>query len=267
LKFYRLMMALAVVLAVELFLGARSAFAWGPGVHMYAGRYALENLALLAPQAAEFLRRWPQAFLYGCLSPDIFIGKSYLRRSAVSHSWEVGARLLEEAKCPPQTAYAYGYLSHLAADTVAHNLYVPGALSATRRRGRLSHLYWELRFEHYMADDHYREAEELLRADHHQHDLLLQQVLSARPGAFQAKKNIYLGTVRLHELRGWRQSVALVVRNSRWQLDPEAIEWLKGLASDSVVSFLRDPVQAPCAKLHPMGRAGPAAIIAPLHRR
>ncbi len=252
----RLLAAVVTILAAELVLGAREALAWGPGVHMYTGCHVLENLALVAPQLAELIGRWPESFLYGCLSPDIFIGKSYLRRSAVSHNWEVGSRLLTQAKCPPQAAYAYGYLSHLAADTVAHNLYVPGALSATRRRGRLSHLYWELRFEHYMAEDHYRRAEELLRADNQQHDLLLQQVLATSPGPFQAKKNIYRGTVRLHELRGWRESVALVVRNSRWQLDEAAVSWLQGLTTSSVVSFLNDPDAAACRKLHPMGSLG-----------
>jgi len=249
----RLVAALGAVLAAELVLGARTALAWGPGVHMFTGHHVLENLALVVPGVADLIRRWPQSFLYGCLSPDIFIGKSYLRRSAHSHSWEVGTRLLEEAKCPPQAAYAYGYLAHLAADTVAHNLYVPGALSATNRRGRLSHLYWELRFEHYMADGHYREAEDLLRADNQQHDLLLLEVLAASPGPFQAKKNIYLGSVRLHELRSWRASVALVVRNSRWQLDEAAVSWLKGLATDSVTGFLKEPTQASCRQLNPMG--------------
>ncbi len=252
-RLWRLAFLLVAAVAAELTLGARAALAWGPGVHMYTGHEVLGNLPLLAPQVAELLRTWPQSFLYGCLSPDIFIGKSYLKRSAVSHSWEVGTRLLEQAKCPPQAAYAWGYLSHLAADTVAHNLYVPSALSATRRRGRLSHLYWELRFEHYMAESHYRQAEDLLRADNRQHDLLLQEVLAARPGSFQAKKNIFLGTVRLHELRGWRESVALVVRNSRWQLDGEAVSRLKWLAVGAVMDFLQEPDQASCRRLHPMG--------------
>jgi hypothetical protein len=251
--FGRLLAMLAAVLVAELVLGARQALAWGPGVHIYTGQHVLSNLALLAPQLSELLARWPQSFLYGCLSPDIFIGKSYLRRSAVSHSWEVGTRLLAGAKCPPQAAYAYGYLAHLAADTVAHNLYVPGALSVTRRKGRLSHLYWELRFEHYMEGDLYRQAEDLLRSDNRQHDLLLQEVLAAAPGPFQAKKNIFLGTVRLHELRSWRASVALVVRNSRWQMEEEAVSWLKEKATGSVLSCLNEPNEASCLKLHPMG--------------
>lgn len=240
-------------LAADLLLGVRESLAWGPGVHLYTGQHVLNHLQLLAAPVAELLARWPQSFLYGCLCPDIFIGKSYLRRSAVSHSWEVGAKLLAAAKCPPQSAYAYGYLAHLAADTVAHNLYVPGALTATRRRGRLSHLYWELRFEHYMDRGLYRQAEELLRSDQQQHDLLLQQVLTTTPGSFQAKKNLYLGTVRLHELKGWRASVALVVKNSRWQMDEEAVAWLKDKATGSVLSCLSQPTQASCLKLHPMG--------------
>ncbi|MFH0810135.1 MAG: zinc dependent phospholipase C family protein [Pseudomonadota bacterium] len=249
----RFSLALAAVCVAELLLTTRSALAWGPGTHMYTGHQVLDNLSLLAPYVAEALRRCPRSFLYGCLSPDILIGKSYLRRSAISHSWEVGSRLTSLAKNQSQSAYACGYLAHLAADTVAHNLYVPSALSATKRRGRLSHIYWELRFEHYIDESHYREAEDLLRADNEQHDLLLQQVLAASPMPFQAKKNILLGSVRLHELRGWRRSLALVASNSRWQLDPDAVSWLKGLAVEAAVAFLREPNEARCRRLHPMG--------------
>ena len=57
--FWRRLVALAAVLGAELVVGARSALAWGPGVHMFTGHHVLENLALLAPQVAQLLGRWP----------------------------------------------------------------------------------------------------------------------------------------------------------------------------------------------------------------
>jgi len=249
------MCALGAVLALDLVLGARNALAWGPGVHVHTANFALENLQLLLPQVANLIARWPQSFLYGCLSPDIFIGKSYLSRPATSHSWPVAQRLLAQATCPPQQAFAYGYLSHLAADTVAHNLYVPGALKATRRRSRLHHLYWEIRFEHHIPAEHYRQAEAVLsEKNHRQHDLLVQRVLGVAPGSFQAKKGLLLGSVLLHELKGWQHSVALIARNSRWQFDEGAVERFKAMAARAVTGFLQDPEGADCLALNPMGQ-------------
>jgi len=47
----------------------------------------------------------------------------------------------------PLRAFAFGYLAHLAADTVAHNYFVPRQLAVTSSTSSLGHSYWESRFE------------------------------------------------------------------------------------------------------------------------
>ena len=51
------------------------ALAWGPGVHLALGNSVLGNFGALPPLIAGLLTRHHNAFLYGCLSADIFIGK------------------------------------------------------------------------------------------------------------------------------------------------------------------------------------------------
>jgi hypothetical protein len=106
------------------------ALAWGPGVHLAMGGTILENLGLVSPFIADILARHRDLFLYGCISADIFIGKGSRIHDGHSHNWDTGFALLHSARDPGLRAYAYGYLSHLAADTVAHNYYVPNILAA-----------------------------------------------------------------------------------------------------------------------------------------
>ena len=117
------MMFLAVLLVVIAL--PQDAFAWGAGIHLHLGTVALTNLNLLRPAVAAIISAYPNDFLYGCIAADITIGKKFTHYLLHCHRWNMGMKILEEAGPEPQKACAYGYLSHLAADTVAHNYYVP----------------------------------------------------------------------------------------------------------------------------------------------
>lgn len=70
------------------------------------------------------LRKYRHDFLYGNLMADIIIGKKFLPKDKNPHSWDTALNLLESAKTPQQRAFVYGYMSHLAADTVAHGRFM-----------------------------------------------------------------------------------------------------------------------------------------------
>ena len=118
----------AIAAFVTLALMPDQALAWGPGVHLALGNSVLSNMGCLPPLVAALLGRHRDAFLYGCLSADIFIGKGTNIKPGHSHNWVTGFKLLKSAQDARVLAYAYGYLSHLAADVVAHNYFVPKAL-------------------------------------------------------------------------------------------------------------------------------------------
>ena len=97
----------------------QQALAWGPGAHMAAGNWILQNLSALSGTAVAALMHYPGQFLYGAPSANIFIGKGSKAKKGHNHNLESGFTLLTNAKDLSKLSYAYGYLVHLAADTVA----------------------------------------------------------------------------------------------------------------------------------------------------
>jgi len=97
-------------------------------MHLALGNQILNNLHLLSASVAEILAANAQAFRYGCLSADILVGKGRRLTPTHCHSWQAGLRMVHTVFDPRLQAYAYGYLSHLAADVVAHNYYVANVL-------------------------------------------------------------------------------------------------------------------------------------------
>src|SRR5450830_114219 len=121
--------ALAVLLA--LVLTPAIAHAWTPGTHIFLGEAVMRSLALLPSSIAELLHAFPYDFLYGSIAADTSMAKKYAPAGRHCHSWAVGLDVLDGARDEPSRAFAFGYLSHLAADSVAHNYFVPKQLTVT----------------------------------------------------------------------------------------------------------------------------------------
>lgn len=132
-----------------------NAFAWGVGVHLSLGSFILTAPDTLPAALQALLAAQPMDYLYGCVAADITLGKKFTHYLDHCHNWRVGKQILEQARNegPAAEACAYGYLSHLAADTIAHNYYVPLKLSMTFNTILHNHAYWEMRAEFGIADD------------------------------------------------------------------------------------------------------------------
>lgn len=135
-----------------------SAWAWGFGVHLQLGNRLLENLSLLSPALQHLLTYYSADFLYGSISADITLGKKYTHYLKHCHSWNMGFKVLDAAENDAQRACAYGYLAHLAADTVAHSYMVPFKMIRSYNTVLLNHAYWELRFESQIPAQIWQEA-------------------------------------------------------------------------------------------------------------
>ena len=59
--------------------------------------------------------------------------------------------IYDGARDDPLRAFGLGYLAHLAADSVAHNYFVPKQLAVTSSTSALGHSYWESRFETHLG--------------------------------------------------------------------------------------------------------------------
>src|ERR1043166_1655441 len=140
--------AVALVLAgVWVLAHPAAAHAWSPGTHVFLGETILANLQLLPPSVATLLQAFPYDFLYGSIAPDTSIAKKYVPPGRHSHFWHVGQETFDFAGSDALRAFGLGYLSHLAADTIAHNYYVPRQLVLTASTRSMGHSYWESRVE------------------------------------------------------------------------------------------------------------------------
>lgn len=239
-----------------LLLPAQSAFAWGPGVHMAIGEFFLNNLALLSPVVAGILASHGDSFLYGCLSPDIFVGKGSRPRPGHSHNWSVAQGILQQAKSTEVQAYALGYMSHLAADTVAHNYYVPNLVSAMPLGGTLPHVYAELLADNYVLWSP-RKARRLMRKEHKAEDRALfrsirrQQPL--RPLSFSLKKRLVGDSMHLSNNKGVDGSLRLLSKH----LAPHGLRFYfcnqMEISIATVHDLLLHPESCPSRQLDPIG--------------
>src|SRR5207249_91451 len=82
------------------------------------------------------------------------------------HAWHVGQEIFDLAHTDPLRAFGLGYLSHLAADAVAHNFFVPRQLLLTSGTAALGHSSWERRLETHLGPAYASTAKQLIIHDH-----------------------------------------------------------------------------------------------------
>ncbi len=144
----------AALAALAILLTPSDAFAWGPVAHLDFALEVLTASAAATPAIHSLIRRFPLDFLHGSLAPDHVIAKNLARDVTHCHSWSVAYRLLMEARDTDEQTEAFmlGYLSHLAADVVAHNFFVPRQV-VRHSKARVGHLYWEARYDQKLLMD------------------------------------------------------------------------------------------------------------------
>lgn len=243
----------AILAAVGLlFFSAENAWAWGPGMHLVVGNQLLDNLHLITPFVGELISSHRRAFLYGCLSADIFIGKGSAFRPGHSHNWATGFRLLETVTKPRLMAYAYGYLTHLAADTIAHNYYVPNLLAVAGSSGTASHVYFEMQADSRMDWDR-DQALELFRRPNKSADGLLLSATSHRKWPFLLKKRLMIGGLSLFGRKQWGNSLGLAERILPTINYESFLDRMTRLSFTVAADCLNAPVSSPVVRLDPIG--------------
>lgn len=236
---------------VYLLLPDAEAHAWGPGVHMAAGNWVLANLDCIAPEVGRLLAQNPGSFLYGSLAADIFIGKGSTFRPGHSHNWSTGRLLLANATSDRTRAYAYGYLSHLAADTVAHNHYVPGMMLTLAGGGRMGHVYVEMQADRMVRWDS-DQAFRLFTCPQQDTDATLLATVRERRLPFLLKKQMMKGHLHLCRKRTWARSLDAADRVTR--LGHQAFfREMFTLTLDAVCDFLAAPEASGVRELDPIG--------------
>jgi hypothetical protein len=247
----RLLAAFLIVLIVALVLPGH-AHAWTPGTHIYLGETILANLRLLPAGTADLLRAFPYDFLYGNIAADSSIAKKYAPVGRHCHFWHVGQEILDFAATDGLRAFGLGYLAHLAADTIAHNYFVPRQLMVTSSTASFGHSYWETRVEAHLGDAYAKTAKDVILLDHGHADRHLDQIISPTIFSVRTNRRLFRGMVRLTETDSWQRAAQAAREVSRWNLRDDDVERHLGLAFDYVVEVLAD--QEPRARhLDPSG--------------
>lgn len=230
------------------------AWAWGPATHLEIGRDILDSLRLLAPHIRELLSKFPHDFLYGNISADIVVAKNLTEELKHCHNWKVGLKVLKKASNPSQKAFAYGYLSHLAADTIAHNYYIPERLLISFSSRILRHTYWELRFDA-MADKRvWNLPKQIAREVHRDNDRLLDSVLEDTAFSFRTNKTIFSSILLIHRIEQWHRMIEILSSRSKWKLSREDKDRYYIICKNAVLDFLNNGSRADCIKDDPTGK-------------
>lgn len=231
-----------------------TAWAWGPATHVYLGTGVLDSLALLPPAVRSLLAAYPYDFLYGSVAADISLAKKYVPEGRHCHHWHVGEEIYDTADTERLRAVSLGYLAHLAADTVAHNIFVPRQLLLTSSSKALGHSYWEHRMDIQLGDRYTRLARNIvMNHDHSAADALFDRVLSATLFSFRTNKRIFRGMIRFQDNDRWQSVFGAMLQSSRWGLADEVIEAYIVRSFDYVVDYLNNRGEAIAAGLDPIG--------------
>jgi hypothetical protein len=246
------LLTIILLTATFLLLGASSAWAWGPGVHLNLGNYLLANLQLLAEPVANIVRFYPLSFLYGCLSADILVGKGKRLTPNHCHSWEAGFRLIRSVQEPHLKAYGMGYLSHLAADVVAHNYYVPNILQLGAGKGRFSHVYIEMQADR-KTDFSKAQLKQIVQSPLRDADASLWSILQKSKVTFSFKKKIFQGSMALSRRNGYDSSLDILDKTFPQHNCQEYLDHMRDLSLQVVVDCLNQQRGSVVTQYDPMG--------------
>lgn len=238
---------------VLLLLLPSDAQAWGIGVHLQTGAWILDNLAQLPHPIRSLLSMYPNDYLYGCISADITLGKKYTHYLRHCHSWRMGRKILNHATSESQQACAYGYLSHLAADTVAHSYFVPFKLIRTYNTVLLKHAYWEMRFEAHVAPETWPLARSIGRKNFTDNDKLLRSILADTIFSFATNKRLFNSLLLLNRLQQYQKVLRSLANTSKWAITPEDQKEYLGLTNNATLSILQDLDNSPFLGADPTG--------------
>jgi hypothetical protein len=247
------LLGLGVALALVL-LTPDSAWSWAPATHVYIGAGVLESLALLPVGVRALLEAYPKDFLYGSVAADISLAKKYVPEGRHCHNWHIGEEIYAAAEEDRLRAVALGYLAHLAADTIAHNYFVPRQLLLTSSTKALGHAYWEHRMDVQLGERYTAVARGVVMDhDHAAADALFDRILSRTLFSFQTNRRIFRGMVRFQDNDRWHTIFGSLLQNSRWTLPPPAIEGYVERSFDYVIDYLRRRGESVAAPLDPIG--------------
>ena len=228
-------------------------FAWGPATHIKLASDILGQLGFVAPALAALLGKYARDFIFGNIAADVVFAKKLSRVRQVCHEWDTAFDILETAPNEPTRAFAYGYLTHLAADTVAHNKLLPRQMTLTRSTMSFGHLYWELRADSAIGTHYWDRLREALDRSFEQHERILAEKLTDTLLPFQWNRAIFYRLNNVVSRKGWIRTMDAWYHRSRWELPDSVLADYRAECVDRSLDILARLGQSPVVREDPNG--------------
>jgi hypothetical protein len=255
-KLERLLVTLSLTsIAVLILVFPSDAQAWGPLAHLNFSAQTLAGIGAVQPSLRGVLQDFGNEFLYGSLAADIVVGKNMARYLYHCHNWRVGFNVFRHAKAGAEQAFALGFLSHLAADTVAHNYFVPFKTVASYHKASTRHAYWELRYDQRMDKDLSRLARQVTTRAIRNHDDYLERMLSgASVIPFGVSKQLFRSLLAAARIGRFGEVSRLALARERTLvLEPDLVQETNELAVRAILGVLNEGERSEAARADATG--------------
>jgi hypothetical protein len=195
---------------------------------------------LVSGPTAVLLREERSAYLYGNIAADIINFKGWGGHYNHCHRWTIVDAMREKARTNAEEAFILGYLSHLAADTIAHNHYVPYHLARYARSKGLGHLYWEMYADRFVRASRWKIIGEL-KSDRSLDalDELVNEAVPRKAFSMRTNKLVFNHVLLISERDHWRRGVERIHGFAAAPLDPEFLELFRRAAVGRIRLALR----------------------------
>lgn len=249
------MIIFIALFAAGLLFIPENVFAWGPLTHVYLANEILSFSPLIPAGVYALIRKYKQDYLYGNIMADSIIGKQYLSRKKNPHSWEVGMSLLDSATTDHQKAFTYGYLSHLAADTVAHDI-------LTKDTRNFSHSFYEMKADSLVDKSMWFQGAMIEKAVQKRNDIFMEKFLNSVLFSFKTNKRIFKGFYALTFFPHRRMSDFIDNRLGMVTApDRELIETLREESLDRILDVLQNGKDSPVLDANPSCQKPPRRFL------
>lgn len=215
----------------------------------------LGHLSLLPAAVAALLARHRRDYQFGSIAADVVIAKRLSRVKQSCHHWQTGLTILEDAAAETGQAFALGYLSHLAADTVAHNKFIPRQMALTHSSLSFGHMYWEMRADSTIGPYHWEQLRLVLNDVFAEHEMNLHSRLTDTFLPFSVNWRLFYRLNRFMGRRLWRRTMDRIYTMSRWHLSDQLMREYRSECLQRTIEVVSDPWHAEVLHEDPNGNA------------
>lgn len=221
--------------------------AWGPLTHVSLGCQLIDlGPAIIPAGIYGILKKYRNDYLYGNLSADIILGRRFQGYEANSHSWKVAWKLIDSTESDRQKAFAYGYLMHLCADTVVHNIKPNGVL--------FHHALLEMRSDSMVDKKYRRKLKTLDKFMQKKHDLFLERRLESLIFSFKTNKRLFKGILLLSRLPNYKPVSNFIDNRFPYDIPVEKIYKYRAESLEKMIEVLNDGKSSTVLETNPLGR-------------